>query len=86
MSNIASPYYNIHKLTFRTHEIYQTANYDLTALHTNIQSLPAKIDDLRLLIVEFYDQNIEVDFILLCETFLNTSNCNQFNIPGHNCL
>ena len=63
MSNIDSPYYDVQELNF------QTANYDLTALHINIQSLPAKIDDLRLLIAELYDKNIEVDFILLCETF-----------------
>jgi exonuclease III len=53
-------------------------------MHLNIQSLPAKFDKLKLLISELQEQDIHLDFILLCETFLNDNIANQFNIKGYN--
>ena len=32
----------------------------------------------------FTEKHIEIDFILLCETFLTENNSNQFNIAGYN--
>jgi exonuclease III len=46
--------------------------------------LPAKIDKLKLLISELRDKHIELDFIMLCETFLSDAISHQFNIPGYN--
>ena len=53
-------------------------------MHLNIQSLPAKFDKLKLLISELHDQQIDLDFILLCETFLTDNIASQFNIEGFN--
>ena len=55
-------------------------------LHLNIQSLPDTFDKLKLPITEINDQNIKLDFILLCETFLMDINSNQYNIPYYNLL
>ena len=52
-------------------------------MHLNIQSLPAKFDQLKLLISNLNDQHIYLDFILLCETFLTDNIANQFNISGY---
>ncbi len=43
-------------------------------LHINIHSLPAKHDQLQTLITRPNKQNINVDFVLLCETLLNDRN------------
>lgn len=51
-------------------------------LHINIQSLPAKFDKLKELVTSFQEENIQLDFILLCETFLTDSNMKLFQIPG----
>jgi len=46
-----------------------------TDLHLNIQSLPAKFDNLKILFSELYTNNIEIDFILI---YLN-----HFKISGY---
>ncbi len=80
--NIESPYMNLKELSTK----YQSSQhkFEYTALHLNIQSLPAKFDKLKLLVYELHNTNIDLDFILICETFLSDSNANQFNIPGYN--
>ena len=39
-------------------------------IHLNIHSLPAKHQQLELIIQNMNNKNIQIDFILLCETFL----------------
>ena len=57
--------------------------HTFTSLHLNIQSLPAKFDNLKLLISELQEQDINLDLILLCETFINANIAHQF-IKGYN--
>ncbi len=71
-SNIVKPFHD------------KEANCTCTALHLNIHSLPAKIDNLKLMISDLREKHIVIDFILLCETFLTEYNSHQFNIPGYN--
>jgi len=52
-------------------------------MHINIHSLPAKHDQLQLTITRLENNNIEIDVILLCETFLNDSNQKLYNIDGY---
>ena len=64
----------------------QMRNMSIHVFIINIQSLPAKFEKLKYLISEFQEQNIDIDFILLCETFLTDNIAQQFNIPGYNLL
>ena len=82
--NTESNYYDIDDLNQLSKSAETT--FKCTVLHLNIQSLPAKFDKLKLLITEINNQNIKLDFILLCEAFLMDINANQYNIPGYNLL
>jgi len=80
-----SPYINteqiLNTLGF-TNDKFNTHEY--CSLHLNIQSLPAKFEKLKLLINKLSCQNIYLDFIMLCETFLTDNIAQQFSIPGYN--
>ena len=55
-----------------------------TAIHVNIRSLPDKHDDqLKTMISELQDVGIHVDFIMICETFLNDTNMYTVPIDGY---
>ena len=58
-------------------------NYRYCAFHLNIHSLPSKFDQLKYIIQELKENNINVQFILLCETFLVERNADLFQIPGY---
>ena len=45
-------------------------DYGLRIMHVNIQSLPSKIDDLKVLLYNLQLEGTVVDVILVCETFL----------------
>ena len=57
---------------------------ELCSLHINIHSLPAKIDSLKILLEHLRETNIEIHFILLCETFLKNENAGHYDIEGYN--
>ncbi len=86
MFDLISPYVNVNDLNCKMFKPSTKSNCNSmhTALHINIQSLPAKIDNLKLLIHELHEKHIEVDFILLCETFLTDNNQNHVDIAGYN--
>jgi len=51
-------------------------------LHINIHSLAAKYGQLQTIIHRLINIKIQIDFILLCETFLNKKNAHLFYIEG----
>jgi hypothetical protein len=53
------------------------------ALHLNIQGLASKYDNLLLFLDNIRTSGIMFDFLLLCETFLSSTNDRLFNIPGY---
>jgi exonuclease III len=53
-------------------------------MHLNIQSLPSKFDNLKIMLYRMQDIGKRLDFILLCETFLTMTNAHMFNIDGYN--
>jgi len=59
-------------------------NPKYSCLHLNIQSLPSKFESLKELLATLYEHNINIDFIMLCETFLNDNITQFYNIPGYN--
>ncbi len=57
-----------------------------SAVHINVQSLPAKYEQLKLFIDKLMDSRLpclQVDYILLCETFLTQANYDKYPIPGY---
>jgi len=58
-------------------------NFVYSQVHINIRSLPAKYDQLKTMISELDNLGINMDFIMLCETFLNETNMNIYQIAGY---
>ena len=61
-------------------------NASLRILHVNIHSIPSKLDDLKSLLEKLKQNEINIDLLLLCETFLTENNKNLFNIPGYDLI
>lgn len=57
--------------------------YSLCAIHINIHSLVAKLDDLKHIISTLHERKIVVHFILICETFLNDNSIQLCTIEGY---
>ena len=85
--NFESHYYETEQLGAKFGKLNDISKiYEYSSIHLNIQSLPAKFDKLKLLISNLHDQNIDLDFTMLCETFLTDNISDQFNIPGYNLI
>ena len=80
---INSPYYDMNGL-INNLESKETDTYQAKVLHLNIRSLSSKFDSLITLLNSLQTNRINLDFILLCETFLHDGNKHLFNIPGYN--
>ncbi len=52
-------------------------------MQLNIRSLPENFDKLKILLQRLGDNNVNLDRILLCETYLKETNANVFSIPGY---
>ena len=50
----------------------------------NIRRLPDKFDKLKLLLSQLDNVNVNIDFILICETYLTESNHDLYHLPGYN--
>ncbi len=79
--NIDSTFYEIEDIQ---HSKKHHHDFNHTALHINIHSLPAKHDQLKTILTRFSDISIPIRFVLLCETFLTDNNAHMFVIPGYN--
>ena len=55
-------------------------------MHLNIRSLPDKFDKLKLLLSQLDNVNVNIDFILICETYLIERNHDLYQLPGYNCI
>jgi len=82
LNSINSPYFD----DLKTIKIENDINFKYNSLHINIQSLPAKIEKLKELIASLNTHSINIDFILLCETFLKDNIADLFNIHGYNMI
>ena len=60
-----SPYFEVDELS----NVVSGKKTQYCAMHINIQSLPAKIEKLKDLLAELHQKGINVDFLLICETF-----------------
>ena len=75
-------YYNIEDLEHVT----ISGKHEYSFMHLNIQGLPSKFDNLKMMLhrIEIYGKKF--DFILLCETFLTDRNVHLYNILGYNLI
>ena len=53
-------------------------------MHLNIRSLPGKFDKLKLLLSQLDNVNVNIAFILICETYLIERNHDLYHLPGYN--
>jgi len=74
---ITSEYYEVD-------EIKKSETFKYKALHINIHSLPAKFEALKLLLCSLHNNGINLDFILICETFLRDENALLYPLNGYN--
>jgi hypothetical protein len=78
MSNVITSceYYEIEDLNTNNIEMLQST------IHINI--LPAKYEQLQTLMRRLANINVNIEYILLCETFLNNNNEHLYKIEGYN--
>ena len=74
-----SNYYNVTDLP----DTIDHSAHQYRALHMNIRSLPGNFDKLNHMVTDFENKKCDIDFLFLCETFLNENNCSLFNIDGY---
>ena len=55
----------------------------LKVLHLNIHGLACKITELKNLLYVLEKRNVNIDIIMLCETFVNEQNINMCTIPNY---
>ena len=58
-------------------------NYAYKAMHFNIRSLNENFHKLQLLLHNLAETKFDIDFLLLCETFMNDNNSKMFNLSGY---
>ncbi len=84
-AELDSKYYDL--VTLLDSPLTCTSNsFQYKIMHFNIHGLSSTLGDLKAMIIALADRNVDLDFILLCETFLTNENADLFNIPGFGLL
>lgn len=78
--SIDSKYYDIQNII---PDNIRQINFNFKTLHLNIQGLPSHFDKLKILLIQLSLINVELDCIMLCETFINDENAHLFNLNGY---
>ena len=81
LADINSNYYDVNDIL---PDKFSHNNFQCKVLHLNIQGLSSKFDQLQTLLSELSDAHVEIDYILLCETFVNDDNAHLFKLPNYN--
>ncbi len=77
LTQIINDYYDTTSMSGQSKMLNKTK---LKIIHLNIHSLPDKFDKLKLLL---FSTKLDVDIILLCETFLTESNEHLYQLNGY---
>lgn len=67
-----------------TDDIEQTGNFSV--LHLNVRSLSKNFDELLDLVSRLKVKSVDMDVIMLCETWLHDNNSMLIDIPGYKCF
>ena len=81
LADINSNYYDVNDIL---PDKFSHNNFQCKLLHLYIQGLSSKLDQLQTLFSELSDAHVEIDYILLCETFVNDDNAHLFKLPNYN--
>ena len=83
LADINSNYYDVNDIL---PDKFIHNNFQCKVLHLNIQGLSSQFDQLQTLLseLELSDAHVEIDYILLCETFVNDDNAHLFKLPNYN--
>ena len=65
---------------------YSSETFDLKIMHLNVCSILAKQTELKELLNGLYTENLDLNAILLYETYLNAHTLNLVNVPGFNLI
>ena len=79
--DINSNYYDVNDIL---PDKFSHNKFQCKVLHLNIQGLSSKFDQLQTLFSQLSDAHVEIDYILLCETFVNDDNAHLFKLPNYN--
>ena len=81
LANINSNYYYINDIL---PDRFSPTNVQCKVFPLNILGLSSEFDQLHTLLSELSDAHQEIDYILLCETFVNDDNAHLFKLPNYN--
>ena len=79
LADINSNYYDVNDIL---PDIFSHNNFQCKVLHLSIQGLSSKFDQFQTLLSELSDAHVEIDYTLLCETFVNDDNAHRFKLPN----
>ena len=83
LANINRNYHDVHDILS---DNFRNINFHCRVLHLNIQGLAAKFDNLKNLLSHLSEAHVDIDYILLCETFLNDNNAYLYKLPNYNMI
>ena len=81
LTDINSNYYDVNDVLPDT---FSHNNVQCKVPHLNVQGLSSKCDKPQTLLSELSDAHVEIDCILLCETFVNDDNAHLSKLPNYN--
>ena len=81
LGGINSNYHDVHDMM---PDQFRKTRFQYNVLHLNIQGLTFKFNKLNKLLSQISEAHVEIDDILLCETFLNDDSAHLFELPNYN--
>ena len=83
LANINSNYYDVHYIFS---DNFKNINFQCRVLHLKIQGLASKCYNLKNLLSHLPEANIDIDYILLCETYLDDDNAYLYKLSKCNMI
>ena len=83
LTNINSNYHDVHYILS---DNFRNINVNCRVLHLSIQGLASTFYNLKNLLSHLSEAHVDIDYILLCETFLNDDNAYLCKLPNYNMI
>ena len=81
LADINSNYYDVNDIL---PDKFSHNNCQCKVLHLSIQGISSNVFHFQTLLSVFSDAHVEIDHILLCETFVNYDNAHLFKLLNYN--